>query len=92
MSNGQLEEQMDRENDQKVASFLGITYEEYISLEPSVEEMAGDDDLIYGYLVSFDAPIPVDIAARIRGLDGDEVTLPPAFFDEDKGDQEWPQG
>ena len=54
--------------------------------------MAGDDDLIYGYLVSFDAPIPADIAARIRGLDGDEVTLPPAFFDEDEGEQQWPQG
>lgn len=49
MSNGQLEEQMDRENDQKLTSYLGITYEKYMSLGPSVDEMAGDDDLIYGF-------------------------------------------
>ena len=92
MSNRQLEEQMERDNDQKVADYLGLTYDEYVSLEPSVEEMAGDDGLIYGYLVTFDTPPPADIAAKIRGLDDGEVALPPGFFEGEDDDLDWPQG
>lgn len=92
MSSRQLEEQMEREGDQKVADYLGLTYEEYISLEPSVEEMAGDDGLIYGYLITFEVSVPTDIAAKIRGLNDGEVALPPGFFDTEEQDPDWPQG
>lgn len=92
MSSRQLEDQMEREGDQKVADYLGLTYEEYISLEPNVEEVPSDDGLIYRYLVTFEATIPPYIAAKIRGLDDDEVSLPPGFFEEEDDDQDWPQG
>lgn len=92
MSNRQMEEQMERENDQKVASHLGLTYEEYVYLQPSVEEMVGDDGLIYGYLVTFEIPVPADLASKIRGLDDGEVTLPPGFYEDEEGGTDWPQG
>lgn len=92
MSNRQLEEQFERDNDRKVADYLGLTYDEYVALEPRVEEMAGDDGLIYGYLVTFDAPVPIDLAARMRGLNDGEVALPPGFFEGEEDDLDWPQG
>lgn len=92
MSNRQLEEQMERDSDQKVAKFLGLTYEEYVYLAPSVEEMTGDDGLIYGYLVTFEIPVPTDLAAKIRGLNDGEIALPPGFFESEEDDPDWPQG
>lgn len=92
MSNRQLEEQAERDSDQKVATYLGLTYDEYLYLQPSVEEMAGDDGLIYGYLVTFETPVPADLAAKMSGLNDGEVALPPGFFDTEEQDPEWPQG
>ena len=92
MSNRELEEQMGRNADEKVARYLGLTYDEYCVLEPTVEEMAGDDGLIYGYLVIFDAAIPHDIAVKIQHLVDDEVSLPPGFFELEGGVPDWPQG
>ena len=54
--------------------------------------MAGDDGLIYGYLVTFDAAIPHDIAVKIQHLVDDEVSLPPGFFELEGGVPDWPQG
>ncbi len=92
MSSRHWEIQNDRENDEKIAKYIGLTYEEYISLEPEVKDQESDEGLIYSYLIKFEAPIPADVAAKIRGLNVDaEALLPPGFFEAEE-DPEWPQG
>lgn len=90
MSYCQLESSMERNENQKVADYLCVSYEEYVALEPSVEEQVGDDDLVACYLVTFGKPIPAVVAAKMKGLSGGQVALPPGFFEADE--PEWPQG
>lgn len=93
MSSRQWEFQQERNNDEKVAKYLGLTYEEFVSLEPVVEEQESDEGLIYSYLVTFEAQVPADLAARISELNDDgEVLLPPGFFETEEQYPDWPQG
>lgn len=90
MVNPQLDEHGERNDDQKVADYLGLSCEEYRALAPCLDEQVGDDGLVYRYLVTFNARMPADVAVKIHGLDNDQVSLPPGFFDVDE--PEWPQG
>lgn len=86
MSNRQLEEQWELERDLKVARLIGLTYEEYESLDPTLEDNASDDGFEYTTMVVFTLPLPAHIASKISRLDGDRVHLPPGFFDEEDRD------
>lgn len=83
MSSRQLEDQRERENDQKIADYIGLAYDEYVSLEATLEENESDDGVGYSTMVVFELPLPLEIASKIVGLDGDRVHLPPGFFDEE---------
>lgn len=90
MSNRQLDKWMGRDDGQKVANYLGLTYEEYVALEPSVDEQVGDDGLVYCYLLTFEQAVPAVVAVKIKDLQDNQVALPPGFFD--AAEPEWPQG
>ena len=55
------EEWMQRQEDErneKLATFLGITYDELQQTNWELNENTNDDGLIYGLLVKFDEDIP----------------------------------
>jgi len=90
MNSNHAGEQNQLVQDQKVASYLALTYDEYIGLEPSIKERVGDDGLLYCYLVTFGKTVPAHLAIKIRDLDDMQTSLPPGFFESDV--PEWPQG
>lgn len=75
------EEAMERETDRRIAEYLGLSYEEYISLEPEIEEHASDDGLVYSYLVNFNAEVPKRIKEKIKSWRGESAELPPDIFE-----------
>lgn len=91
MSNRQLEDAQERYIDEKVAEYIGLTYEEYISLDPQIEENASDDGLIYSYLVNFGVEVPEHIKDKIQAWGGNAVELPPGFFEEPDDDYAEPE-
>jgi len=85
MSSRQLEEQQERDANQRIAEYIGLTYEEYADLGANIEANESDDGLTYSYMVIFDLPLPPHIASKIRELDGDRVHLPAGLFEEEEG-------
>lgn len=53
MSNRQLEEMQEKLANQKLASVLGISYDELRELEWDIDTNESDDGLIYKYIVTF---------------------------------------
>ena len=83
MSNQQLEEMQEKWADEKLATALGISYDELHELEWSLDPNEGHDGAIYGYMVTFSEESPKEILNKIEGIDeGYSVSLPSCFFDE----------
>ncbi len=53
MSNRQLEEMQEKLANQKLASELGISYDDLLELEWDIDTNESDDGLIYEYIVTF---------------------------------------
>ncbi|MCG8985254.1 hypothetical protein MI467_00180 [Delftia acidovorans] len=89
MSSSQYEDYLENEHVAKIAEYLGISVDEYLSLDPSeVQTNESDDGLIYSYWIEFNAEIPSEIAEKIDGLDGNKVEFPAGFFESDEGDMD----
>lgn len=87
MSSRQYEEYLENEHLRKITEHLGISVDEYLSLEPSdVQNNESDDGLIYSYWIEFKAKIPSDLADKINGLYENKVEFPPGFFESDDED------
>jgi len=65
MSSRQLEEQMERDEDEAVADHLGITVDELGELDHSLEPHESDDGLLYGYNVYFGDNANPEILAKV---------------------------
>ncbi|PHM11081.1 hypothetical protein [Nostoc sp. 'Peltigera malacea cyanobiont' DB3992] len=83
MSNRQLEEMQEKLANQKLASELGISYDELLELEWDIDTNESDDGLIYEYIVTFSEESPKKILNKIEGIeDGYIVRLQPSSFEE----------
>lgn len=80
MSSRQLEDAYEREFDERVAEYIGLTYDEYISLQPEIVQISGDDGEDRGLQVVFSAPVPAALTAK---LGSESVDLPPGFSEWD---------
>lgn len=78
MSSRQLEEAQERNVDEKIAEYIGLTYEEYVSLQPEIQSIDGDDGELYGHMVEFHASVPPALAAK---LGSGRLELPPGFLE-----------
>lgn len=76
MSSRQLEEAMERELDERVAAEIGLTYDEYMSLQPELIPIDGADGEDHGQQVVFSVPVPPELAAK---LGPELIQLPPGF-------------
>lgn len=84
MGSRQLEERWEHERDEAAAQFVGLSLQEYESLDP---EITGDESaagVATGFIVTFRNKIPDDLRAKIKALEGDFVRLPLGFFDQDE--------
>ena len=76
-----MEIQQDKE-DEKLAEKLGITYDELLETDWSIEKEESKDGLVYGYLIYFSDDSPKHILKKIVGLNSDnQVWLDPHEFD-----------
>ncbi|MCY7324394.1 MAG: hypothetical protein LH660_21985 [Phormidesmis sp. CAN_BIN36] len=83
MSNQQLEEMQEKWRDQKLAAALGISYDDLLELEWSLDPNEGHDGALHGYMVTFSEESPKKILNKIVGIrDGYFVNLPSCSFDE----------
>jgi hypothetical protein len=83
MSNRQLEEMQEKLANQKLASELGISYDELLELEWDIDTNESNDGLIYEYIVTFSEESPKKILNKIEGIEeGYIVRLPPSSFEE----------
>lgn len=85
-----LYEQMEQEEDEKLATLLNITYEELSQAEWHIETEESKDGLIFGYVVYFEDNSPKWILKKINGIDeNNQVWLPAyAFSNEENYDYE----
>lgn len=61
-----------------LANLLGITYDELLELEYSIEKEESNDGLIYNYIIEFDEETPKEILNKINNLEeGKRVWLAP---------------
>lgn len=77
---------------QRLASTLGISFDELEQLQWEIHEDRNKDGMLYGYRVEFYDDCPDDILDKIEGLeDGCRVNLSPWEFDDgiDEGELEW---
>lgn len=78
-------EEQEQQEDKRLAKKLGITYDELLLLDHTIEPTQSDDGLIFGYIISFDHDAPKDILDKIKGLgNNNEVWLSTYDFDEDE--------
>lgn len=82
MSNRQLEEMQEKLANEKLASELGISYDELLELEWDIDTNESKDGLIYEYIVTFSEESPQNILNKIEGIEeGYIVRLPPSSFE-----------
>ena len=55
--------------DERLAAHLKITYDELIELGHQIHTQDGNDDMVYGYYVTFNEDAPVNILSKIQGID-----------------------
>lgn len=79
MSSRQFEEYQERRQDELIAAHLGLTYDEYVSLDPT-EILEGDG--VTTYRIEFQASIPKSIFKKITVIDDNAVEIPMWLFDE----------
>ena len=73
-----LFERMQEKDDEKLASLLGITYDELIQTEWHIESNESKDGLVYGYVVYFNDDSPKHILNKIKEIDeNNQVWLSP---------------
>ncbi|MGL4806036.1 MAG: hypothetical protein ACRC26_06785 [Bacteroidales bacterium] len=58
-------------SDRKIASHLGLTYEEFAEYHTEVDTDESSEGLIYNYIVRFSDEIPQEIWDKIKGDKGD---------------------
>lgn len=88
MGSHQLDERMEQERDETAAGLLGLTLEEYESLDPEITQDESSTGMDVGFLVTFGAGIPAHLRNKIKGLQGDFVRLPLWAFDQDDAAEE----
>ena len=89
MSNAQLEDIQDEFRNMKLASILGISFDDLCELDWEIGTNESNDGLIYEYIIEFDENCPKDILVKIDGLeDGFTIRIPPWEFDEESYDCE----
>ena len=86
MSSRQLEERWEREQDQTVADFVGLTLDQYDALDPEVTQDESSAGMHTGYILTFRNAIPDDLRAKLKALEGDFIRLPLNLFDSDEED------
>ena len=59
----------EQKDDERLAAHLKITYDELIELGHQIHTRDGNDDMVYGYYVTFDNDAPVSILTKIPGID-----------------------
>ncbi|WP_417283027.1 hypothetical protein [Comamonas sp.] len=82
MSSHQYEKYQERHQNEKIASYLGITYTQYISLNPSKIQSQGE--FFISYLIEFQAEIPEALSRKIKDLNGNQVEIPSPIIDEEE--------
>ncbi|HHX8536177.1 TPA: hypothetical protein ACVO0U_003061 [Vibrio alginolyticus] len=83
MSNRQLDDAQEEAADRKLASILGISYEELSLLTWDTDNNESNDGLVYEIIVRFSDDSPRDILDKIGGLeDGYCVRVDPSEFAE----------
>lgn len=68
------------QNQDLIASELGIDVEELEQLRYFEGEHASEDGLIYYYYITFKEGNPAEIMQKVRGLEGNMVRFEPHLF------------
>lgn len=72
MSNQQLDDLNQENNDRKIADMLGISYEELLELEYDFGDVQSNDDQIYQHYIQFNPEVGKEILKKID-LDSDNT-------------------
>jgi hypothetical protein len=89
MSCRQLEEQMEFEGSEQLASILGLSIDELQELDYQISPNESNDGLIYEYVVTFEDSSPQNILDKIDGLcSGNCVYLQPYELESDPYEEE----
>jgi hypothetical protein len=86
MSSRQLEDLYEEQSDKRIAEILGISVEDYQSLNHSgVQDVESNDGTVYRQYIQFDEDSPKNILSKIDGLDStNTVYFDAGFPDEDE--------
>ncbi|RYG57864.1 MAG: hypothetical protein EON56_01400 [Alphaproteobacteria bacterium] len=71
-----MEDQQEREYRAWIASEVGLTLDELETMDFDVDAETGNDDMVYGHIVTFGGESDPDLLAKIRGLhDGRWISI-----------------
>jgi len=78
-------EQRQKKEDERIAKFLGITYDELHQTKWHLEEELDEDGLFKNYIVLFEEEPPKNIKNKIKDLiDNTQVVIPPYEIEEEE--------
>lgn len=78
-------EQSQKNEDERIAKYLGITYDELLQTKWHLEEELGKDGLIKNYIVCFENEPSKHIKNKIKGLTANnQVSIPPYEIEEEE--------
>ena len=68
-------EAQEQQKDKRLAAYLGITYDELIELDHEIHEQSGNDDMLYGYYITFSAEAPTSTLSKVQGINLKDRTV-----------------
>jgi hypothetical protein len=85
MSSRQLEDMYEEQSDKRIADILGISFEDYQSLNHNgIQDVESNDGLVYRQYIQFSDDSPKEILDKIDGLDSTNTV----YFDAGSPDKE----
>jgi len=77
MSNAEMDDLAYARYLQRLAAHLGLTVDELESCDWEETQDEGRDGELYGTVITFRRASPPDIVAKVKGLNGSSVNVPP---------------
>ncbi|MCY0914035.1 hypothetical protein [Massilia antarctica] len=90
MSNRQLEERYEEEQNQRLAEHLGLTVDDLDALAPEIDTNESNDGLTYCYILNFHEDAPKELLAKVAGLTPGSLTMQVelGIFEADESDED----
>jgi hypothetical protein len=83
-----MSDALERASDERVAKYLGLTFEEWEDLQVELQEETSNDDATLSFYFEVPEDISDEVAEKLGHAPGDTVYLPLSLFNEPDAPEE----